>query len=173
MVAPPNVKNYSIGKGQVFVAPYSANPVYVAVGNCPSVAVEHKIDRLEHFSSMSGIKTRDAYPVIQVGYTVTFETDEICAENLARFVLGTVVGDSISALSNVDADYCVKFVEDKEIGDINRTFEFSKCKIGPNGAGALISDEWGVLSFTAEGLYDATNTGNEWYEIRWTSTTTS
>ena len=173
MVAQPNVTNYSIGKGMLYIAPYSANPVYVAVGNCPTVTVEHKVDRLEHFSSMAGIRTRDAYPVVQVGYTVTFETDEICAENLTRFVLGTNNGDNISALDAVDLDYCLKFVEDKEIGDINRTYEFSKCKVGPNGAGALVSEEWGVLSFVAEGLYDASNVGKEWYEIRWTSTTSS
>ena len=171
MVTAPSVSNYSIGKGLLEICTFVGG-TYSPIGNCSSVTVEHKIDRLEHFSSMEGIKVRDAYPVTQIGYTLTFETDEICAENLVRWSLGTQSGSSISALQSVDEDFKFRFTENKEIGE-NRVYEFSKVKLSPNGAGALVSEEWGVLSFTAEGLYDASNVGKEWYEIRWTSTTTS
>jgi len=174
MVAPPNVSNYSIGKGKLWIADYVASPsAWTEIGNCPSVAVEHAVERLAHFSSMEGLKERDLNPVVSIAYTVTFETDEVCAENLNLWCLGTDNGDSIAALTNVDAYYSLKFVEDKEVGE-NRTFVFHKVQVAPNGAGALISEEWGTLSFTAEGLKDAANHPTEpFYTIKWTSTTTT
>jgi len=171
----PSVANYSLLKGKLHIAAYAASPSnWTAIGNCASVQVEHQIEKLPHYSSMVGLKKKDADFIISLGYTVTFETDEICAENLLLWCMGTNNGDNISALTATTNQYSLKFVEDKAIGGTNRTYVFHKVNLSPNGAGALVSEELGVLSFTAEGLADEVNHNSSmFYDIRWTSTTTS
>jgi len=176
MATPPSTNNYSIGKGALSVATWSSSGpgAYSAMGNCPSIEVEPTIERLEHFSSLSGLRNRDKYPIIQTAYTLTFDCDEIAAVNLAKFLLGTQSGDDILGLQNANQEYSLKFVAANPVG-VKYTWVFHRCTLGPNGAMALIGEEWQVMSFTAEGLADSTNQPTSPYftVTRITTTTTS
>jgi len=176
MATPASTNNYSIGKGAMSVATWTSGVVgaYSAMGNCPSIEFEPTIERLEHYSSLSGLRNRDKYPVVQTSYTLTFDCDEIAAVNLAKFLLGTQDGEDILGLQNVNQEYALRFVAANPVG-VKYTWNFWRCTLGPNGAMALIGDEWQVMSFTAEGLTDETNHSDSPYftTTRITTTTTS
>lgn len=154
----PNVLNYMIGKGILSIAKWSGSSAgsYADVGNCPKFEYEMTEQALEHFSSRTGLKEQDQETVIQTGYTVNFTLDEVSVENLRMFMKGTLSGTRvIYANQNVNQFYALKFVSDNPVGpDVK--YEFWKCKLTPNGAFSLISDEYTSMSFTGKGLTDVT-----------------
>jgi hypothetical protein len=77
-------------------------------------------------------------------------------------------------LQNASQEYSLRFVAENPVG-VKYRWEFWRCTLGPNGAMALIGDEWQVMSFTAEGLSDETNQAASPYFTltRITTTTTS
>lgn len=153
---PPSVDNYMIGKGSLAIAPWNGGVIgtYSDVGNCPRFDFEMTEQSIEHFSSRQGTKEQDAEVVIQTGYTVNFTLDEISVENLRMFMKATLSGTRILyANQNTSQYYALRFVSDNPTGP-NTKFEFWKCKITPNGAFSLISDEFTSMSFSGKGLSD-------------------
>lgn len=176
MATPASTNNYSIGKGELFIADWSSTGpgAYTSMGNCPSIEMEPTVERLEHYSSLSGLRNRDKYPIIQTAYTLTFDCDEIAAVNLSKYLLGSQSGEDILGLQNANQEYSLKFVAANPVG-VKYTWNFWRCVLGPNGAMALIGDEWQVMSFSGEGLADTTNQAASPYftVTRITTTTTS
>jgi hypothetical protein len=154
----PNTNNYMIGKGILYIAKFGATApgVYEDVGNCTKFEFEMTEEEKEHFASRSTTKEQDAVIVIQTGYNVNFELDEVSIENLRRFIKGTVVGGVLNANAAANTYYALKFVSDNPAGP-NGVWEFWKCKITPNGAFALIGDDWAVMSYTGKGMADRLN----------------
>ena len=80
---PHNTDLYAIGKGILYVGTWSGTTPptdpsgYTDMGNCTSFEIEPIIERLEHYSSRTGYRTRDKYPVIETKYTLTFDLDEL------------------------------------------------------------------------------------------------
>jgi hypothetical protein len=89
MPAPPNVANYHIGKGIVSFKETGASS-FVDLGNAPSFLYTPKTERKEHFSSRTGVKTKDFTAVTTAGASVKFTLDEITGNNLAMFALATI-----------------------------------------------------------------------------------
>lgn len=176
MATPPSTNNYTIGKGDLYIAEWSSSGpgAYSQMGNCPSIEMEPTIERLEHFSSRSGLRNRDKYPIVQTSYTLTFDCDEIAAANLAKFLLGSQSGEDILGLQNANQEYSLKFIAANPVG-VKYQWLFHRCAVGPNGAMQLIGTEWQVMSFTAEGLADEDNQPTSPYftVTRITTTTTS
>ena len=166
------------GKGILYIAPWSGTTPpgandYVEIGNCPSIEIEPTVERRPHYSSRSGLKTKDLDPIISMEYNINFDCDEIAAKNLAYFFLGSISGNTISAMATPDAEYALKFVADNPIGP-NFTYEFWRCTIGPNGPIQLIGDDYLVLSFSASGLSDTTNhASSPYFDITYVTTTTT
>jgi hypothetical protein len=172
---PPNVDNYMIGKGVLSIAVWAGGSIgsYVDVGNCPAFTFEMTEQAIEHFSSRSGLKEQDQETVIQSGYTVNFTLDEISVENLRMFMKGTLSGTRIIyANTNTQVQYALKFISDNPVGP-NTKFEFWKCKLTPNGAFSLISDEYTSLQFTGKGLADRTGHSTSPFFTATFDTTTS
>jgi len=156
---PPSTANYTIGKGVLSIGTWSGltPPAgYTAIGNCPSVEVEPKLERLPHYSSQAQYRLKDKNPVIQTEYTVVFTCDELATANLNKYLMGTLSGGVISALQAPDTEYAVKFVSANPTGP-NNTWEFWRGTLMPNGALQLIGDEWMVMDFMFDGLADSTN----------------
>ena len=86
MPTSPNVQNYHIGKGIVSFKEAGASD-FVDLGNAPSFVYTPTIEKLEHFSSREGVKTKDFTAITQTGATITFTLDEITGLNLAFFAL--------------------------------------------------------------------------------------
>lgn len=152
-----DVLDYTISKGIFSIATYTngVKGTYEDMGNCPTAEIEPIIERLPHYSSRTGYKTKDKNPVIQTEYMLRFDLDEIGAANLNRFLMGTRAAGSgiIKALQATDAEFAVKLVEDNPTGR-NKTWEFHRMTLKPAGAMPLITEEWATMSFEGEGLAD-------------------
>ena len=176
MALPPNVDNYGIGKGKLYVAEFSAGVPgsYLAMGNAPSIEVEPTIERLPHYSSQAQFRHKDKNPVIQSEYVVTFDVDEIAAPNLNKFLLGSLSGGNVvQMLQGTETEYALRFIADNPVG-LNQRWDFWKGTLGPNGPMQLIGQEWMMMSFRFEGLADIVNqAGSPYADITYLTTTTT
>jgi hypothetical protein len=155
----PSTDYYTLGRGLLSIAEWtgSAPGTYQDVGNCPRFDVTLSEQKLEHFSSRSGLRTKDKVVTLEVGYTINFDLDEISRENLAKFLKGTLSGSAtILGLQGADKTFAIKFVSQNPSGK-NFTWEFWKVKLSPASALALIGDDWQKLSFSGEGESDVSN----------------
>ena len=169
-----NVNLYSLGRGIIYMAEFSggAPGSYTDVGNCPNLTVEVTEEKLPHYSSRSGTKVKDKEVVLETGYTIVFDLDEISTYNLKVFVKGTITQNKIYANQSLDREFAIKFVTDNPAGP-NETWYFWRVTLSPNGPFSLIGDEWSKMSFTGEGLADTTNHSESPYFDIWFVTTTS
>lgn len=178
MATPHSTNNYTVSKGIVSIAEWSGGSIgsYQDVGNCPSMEITPTQEKLDHFSSRSGYRTKDKSVVIEVGYTLSFELDELAASNLKKFLMGTASGGNIiSGLQDASKEYALRLVEDNPTGP-NKTWDFWKLTIAPGGALALIGDgsAWASMSFTAEGLSDtAGHPTSPYVTVTYATTTTT
>jgi hypothetical protein len=154
MPTPPNVQNYHIGKGIVSFKETGAS-LFTDLGNAPSFTYSPTVEKLEHFSSREGVKTKDFTAITQVGATVTFTLDEITGTNLAFFALaelstGTGGSITLSGLSKTEFTGEIKVVGTNDIGqqvDFLATVSFV-----PSGDFNFITDEdeFTVIEIEAE-----------------------
>jgi hypothetical protein len=180
MPTPANTENYAIGKGILYIGEWSGNTPptdpagYEDMGNCTSIEVEPTIERLPHYSSRAGFRTKDKNPITQTEYMVRFDLDEIAAANLNKFLLGTLSGNNvIQGLQGSNKEFALKFVSDNPLGP-NQTWRFWKATLTPNGAMQLIGEEWMVMSFSAEGLADVANqAASPYFTVTYVTTTTT
>jgi len=172
--ASPSTELYTLGKGTLWLAEWSGGSAgeYEDVGNCPSMEVEITIEKLDHYSSRSGVKNKDKTVVIERGYKVNFNLDEKSNKNLALFLMGNVDGNTVHALTSTTKEYAIKFKADNAAGP-NDIWEFWKAGISPGGAAPLITDDWLSFSYVAEGLADVANhASSPYFDVTATTTTT-
>ncbi|KKK71875.1 hypothetical protein LCGC14_2909520, partial [marine sediment metagenome] len=115
MAEPHSTNNYTINKGILYIAPWSGGVIgaYTDMGNCPTAEVEPLLERLPHYSSRSGFRVKDKNPIISTDYNLRFELDEISAGNLAKFLIGDLVGGNvINMLQDTEDEYALRLVED-------------------------------------------------------------
>ena len=173
----PSTELLTLGKGIVSVAEWSggAPGTFRDVGNAPEFNVELVVETLDHFSSRSGARKKDKQAIIERGYKLAWNLDEMGKKNLEMYVMGTISGRTLHGLSDagVAREYAVRFVSDNPEGPDAR-WEFWKCKIKPGGAVSLISDEWMGLPFAAEGLADDTlHASSPYFDVMYSTTTTT
>ena len=154
MPTSPNVNNYHIGKGIVSFKEEGGS-TFVDLGNAPSFIYTPTVEKVEHFSSREGVKTKDFTAITQVGATIKVTLDEITGENLAIFALGeldtTTPGEAvISGLSKAEFKGDIKVVGTNDIGqqvDFTATVSFV-----PSGDFSFITseDEFSTIELEAE-----------------------
>lgn len=85
--------NYTLGRGELYFARRDAATGLLGgfryIGNTPEVNLTAEEEKLEHFSSDKGIRVKDATVSLQVNYTGTVSCDNVDADNVALFFLGT------------------------------------------------------------------------------------
>lgn len=153
----PNVDNYYIGKGVVSIKlPTDAD--WVKVGNVPEFEYTPNLDKLDHFSSMAGVRSKDKSVVREKAASLRIVMEEWTARNLQLALLGNIdnadpsaVVIDIFSLNSIDA--AVKFEGTNEVGP-QWNFEFPKVEFIPTSAINPISDEWGQIEVTGDILYD-------------------
>jgi len=153
---PSSANLLAIGKGILTIAEWSGGVIgsYADMGNVNSLEVEPTIERLPHYSSRSGFRTKDKNPIVQTDYTLTIVAEEVAAVNLNRFLLGTLSGArTVLGMQGANIEYALHFVSDNPIGP-NNIWDFWKVTLSPNGAMQLIGEEWMSMSFSGEGLAD-------------------
>lgn len=120
----PNTANYRIGKGKIYfkrATPLPADTDFRHLGNAPSVIYTPTVTKKEHFTSMEGIKKKDATYITQVGATVKIKLEEIVGENVGLFVgsVATLVSDGaveLDALSATNISGTLKIEGTNEVG---------------------------------------------------------
>lgn len=160
-LASPNVQNYGVLKGNVYWTP-SGGGSRRHVGNCTQFSLEIGVEKLDHFSSMVGVKTKDFSVVLQKTGTVTLTLEELTLKNFQMALLGGAVG--------ADTDTTDGGLQGFEIGaesEINGTLELinsndvgpqyhitlPSVNITPSGAVDFIGDDdWGNIELTGDVL---------------------
>lgn len=148
----PNVDNYYVGKGIVYIKlPGDAD--YIDVGNVTGLEFTPTVDKLDHFSSRTGIKQKDKSVVLQLSAQLKVTMEEWTARNLALVLLGDVVESggivSIDILTNSAQEAQVKFVGANDVGP-QWSFEFPSVSFTPSGTLNPISDQFGALEITGD-----------------------
>lgn len=98
MADSPNPLNYSILKANVWWTPDGGARRHL--GNAPAANLNVEVEKLDHFSSMAGIRTRDKSFVTGKTATLTLQLDEFTLPNLQLAMLG---GD-IASGDNTEGD---------------------------------------------------------------------
>lgn len=89
---PLNYGNQTIGRGKLyfstFVSGHTAKD-WRFLGNATSFAISIQSEKLDHFSSTSGVRVKDKSVTLQTNRTGTLVLDDINTENLALFFFGS------------------------------------------------------------------------------------
>lgn len=100
--------DYNLGRGTLYAAEIdtaTGKPKeYRMLGNSPEFNVSVETEVLDHFASLSGLKTKDKSVTISQGMGLSFGLEEINFENLAMFFAGTQathVNPAKSAQANI------------------------------------------------------------------------
>lgn len=85
-------KRYTLGRGELNFAQFRPN-TFVArgekyLGNTPAFGLSYTEEKLDHYSSDSGIRKKDDSIILQQDYMGTATTDNIDADNIAYYFLG-------------------------------------------------------------------------------------
>lgn len=151
----PNTGNLYIGKGALSFKK-SGDAGYRHMGNCASIEFTPSNEKLDHFSSLEGVRSKDYSIVIQKGGAIKIVMEEHTAANLQLMLLGTVDEDAIGGptiqifdQNTIDGE--LTFVGANDIGPKLTAF-FHNVSFSPSGALSFLSDEWGQMEATAEVL---------------------
>lgn len=154
MLDSPNILNYTVGKGRVQIR-VSGETNFRDIGNCPEFEFTPTIEKLEHFSSQTGVKSKDRTVVLSKAGTLRIVFEEMTAENLRLALLSSAPalqsgGDQeleIFAASSITAE--VKFIGTNDVGP-KWEYYFRQCDFIPSSGLQLISDEWLSVEITGD-----------------------
>ena len=95
--------NYVVGRGKLYfdqflagTKTFSGNERYL--GNSPELSMSQDEETLDHYSSDSGIKVKDATVELQNDQSMSFSLDDISKENLAMWFRGQAQDNAVSAV---------------------------------------------------------------------------
>lgn len=152
MPTSPSVLNYSVLKGIVSFTPTGGS--IRDLGNAPEFELTPAIDKLDHFSSRAGVRSKDRSIVREKTLTARIVLDEITPENLQMALIGgTVSGDSFDIFAESEITGALSFVGTNDIGN-QVSLSLPTVSFTPSGSLNLISDEWAQIEVTCEVLFD-------------------
>lgn len=157
-ITSPNVDNYYVGKGIVKIK-LPGDVAAVDVGNVPELEFEAEIERLDHFTSRAGIRSKDKSIVLEKGGTLRIVFEEWTPRNLALALLGIAdesdpAAVTVSVLSESSVVCQVEFTGTNDVGP-KWNFVFPRVEFVPSGTLGLIQDDdWGQIEVEGEVLYD-------------------
>lgn len=126
------------------------------LGNVPEFEFTPEIERLDHFSSRTGIRSKDKSVVLEKGGTLRIVMEELTADNLALALMGAVstntAGEKEIDLMSEDVIAAkVKFVGTNLVGRI-ATWIFERVEFAASAATNPISDEFMQFEVSGEVL---------------------
>lgn len=151
-----DIDNYTIGKGIVSLK-LLGETHYTDMGNVSLFEFLPKPTLLPHWSSRTGIATKDQVVATKLEGMLTIHLDEFSARNMALALMGNV---SDSADINVDilqqgiVNGAIQFQATNLVGP-QWTWLFPSVNFSPNKAIGLISDTWAEMEIQGDVL--ATN----------------
>jgi|SRR5215831_5076666 len=149
----PSPDNYYVGKGQLSVRK-EGDTAFVMLGNVPTFELTGTVVKLDHYSSMAGIKIKDRAVVTEKSATVRIIMDEFTAGNLALALLGDVDSTNptnpvINVMSQDAVTAELKFTAANDIGP-RWNIHLLNVEFIPSKALNLIADTWGQIEVTGE-----------------------
>lgn len=168
--ASPDIRNYLIGKGTVSFKK-DGETAFRDLGNCTVFEFTPVIEKLDHFSSREGVKTKDRTAILSKSGTLKIVMEEWTPENLAIALLGaqsanTAAEAEIDIFSESAVSGVVKFTGTNDVGP-KWEYTFNKVEFIPAAAITPLSDEWGGIEVNGEcsavagSFGTAVNIGNE------------
>jgi hypothetical protein len=151
----PDTDNLQVGKGIVSFKP-EGGATFIDLGNVAELEYTPTVEKLDHFSSRAGIRTKDkSIPVTRSG-TLRILMEELTAQNLAMLLMGSIdtaatPGPTIEIFAVDTIRGEVKFVATNDVGprwDLN----FYNVEFSPSGSLNPISSEWNQIEVTGEVL---------------------
>lgn len=153
----PSPEFYSITKGELKWTPTGGSQR--SLGNCSEIELTPETTKLDHYSSMSGIKSKDKSVVTETMLTIRIVMEEMSAENLKLLLMG----GSITTAQNGDKTFevldvseitgALAFTGSNTVGS-QIDFSFPKVSFTPSGSLNMISEEWNQVEITGEVLLD-------------------
>lgn len=155
----PNTGNYRIGKGS-FWFQAEGELEYRHMGNAPESEFTPTLERLDHFSSMQGVREKDLSVVTERGGTLSITLEEWTPANMQLALMGTLdmlaVGGPTVQIFDVDqVAGALKFISANDIGP-KWDFYWHNVSFIPSEAINPISEEWAPLSIEGEVLVSQT-----------------
>ncbi|MDQ7990179.1 MAG: hypothetical protein REI09_11155 [Candidatus Dactylopiibacterium sp.] len=101
---------YQIPRGRVFFDPFDAAGLRTGespFGNCPSFSISIESTKTDHYSSETGLRQKDGSVVVEVNRTAQITCDNVSAENLARYLAGSIEEVSQAATAVTDEAHTV------------------------------------------------------------------
>ncbi len=156
----PNVNNYGVLKGNVYFTP-SGGGTRRHLGNAPQFQIELGVDKLDHFSSMTGVKTKDQSIVLEKTCTLTMVLEEITLKNLQLALLGGAIasdtdttngglqGFEIGAVAQNNG--VIELIGSNDVGP-KYVMTLYSVNLAPDGAIDFIGDDWAGLQITGDVL---------------------
>lgn len=153
MPAAPSIENYYIGKGIVSFKK-DGEPSFVDCGNVPEFEFTPAIEKLEHFSSRQGVKSKDRTIVVSKSGAIRMVMEEWNARNLAIALLGEVDENTagqevIDIFASNAVSGTLKFTGTNEVGP-KWELIFNKVDFIPGSSVSMLSDEWGQLEINGD-----------------------
>lgn len=153
----PDVRNLQVGKGFLLFTPEGGSVSHL--GNCPKVVYTPRVTVLPHFSAMSGTKVQDFSIITQKGGEVAVDMEEMTANNLSLFFLGSVdstdpdnvtvgIFDELQQIRGRLQYYATNDVGPRWYMDLTRVL------LSPQGNFNPISDQYNVMTVTMTHVVD-------------------
>lgn len=96
----PDAKNYTLGKGKMLLK-LLGETAFRDLGNLADFKINVESNKIEHFSSRSGLKVKDADIVDQQKATISFTAEELTPENLQLFLMSSAPSPIAQSSSSV------------------------------------------------------------------------
>jgi len=153
----PNTGNYVVSKANCYFTPVGGTRRHL--GNVPEAQLEAEIEKLEHYSAMTGIKVRDFVAVISKAFTISLTLEEFTRDNLQLALLGGElaaedtegnIGFDIGASDSITGR--LEIIASNQIGP-KWDYDFPSVTFSPEEAIDLISnsdDSVGAIGVTAD-----------------------
>lgn len=153
----PDTGNLTVSKGALSIKLLPDGVSFRHMGNAPEIEITLEIEKLEHFSSLVGIRSKDKTVVLERSGELRAVLEEYTPDNLALWAMGSVDllaagGPSIDILSEDVISGWLKFTGANEIG-AQLLVNLHNVEFAPTGSMQLIDDDdWGGIEVTGEML---------------------
>jgi hypothetical protein len=155
-MASPDILYYSVLKGIVYFTPDGGSER--DLGNCPEFELTPAVDKLDHFSSRTGVRSKDRSVAREKTLEVRMVLDEYSPENVRMALLGSTLtpstsGQEFGIFAESEILGSVRFVGTNTVGSqIN--LNLPSVSFLPSSAQNFISEEWGTMELTGDVLFD-------------------
>lgn len=171
-LASPNVLNYAVLKGIVHFTPEGG--VRRDLGNCTQFDFEPAVETLDHFSSRTGVRSKDFSVTLEKSATVTITLDEITLKNLQMALMGGTISAGDGTTEGGDNAGFDIFAESEVRGVLELTgtndvgprynIRLPSVSFKPGGAIPFIGDDWAAIELSGEVLAVDGSFGRVWLQ---------